>query len=376
MTFTPRLTVTGAALVALLVLSACEEGGFDFDMRSLGQQFDTTSAVRQVTAERPQPDDRGVISYPSYQVALTRPGETVDDVALRLGLSAEDVARFNGLPRGVALRGGELIALPARVAEPSPATGAPGTGPIRPAGSVDVTAIAGQALDQTDGPQTGLQPNRHRVQEGETAFTIARRYSVPVDALAEWNGLDENMSLRTGQILLIPTVLERLPAAAPSAPGAGSPTPVPPSAATPLPAAAPEPEPAPAAPAAPAPEPTPASDTARFAMPVQGQIIRPYDKGRNDGIGIAAPAGTSVTAADNGTVAAITRDTDQVPIVVIRHAGNLLTVYAGVADVTVEKDDVVTRGQKIGVVRDGSPSFLHFEVREGFESTDPVPYLN
>ncbi len=36
----------------------------------------------------------------------------------------------------------------------------------------------------------------------------------------------------------------------------------------------------------------------------------------------------------------------------------------------------VKRGQKIAVVRTGSPSFLHFEVREGLNSTDPVPFLN
>ena len=86
--------------------------------------------------------------------------------------------------------------------------------------------------------------------------------------------------------------------------------------------------------------------------------------------------GTAVAAADDGVVAAITRDTDQVPIMVLRHEGNLLTVYAGVDNITVEKGDSVKRGQKIAEVRAASPSFLHFEVREGFDSVDPVPYLN
>ncbi len=84
-----------------------------------------------------------------------------------------------------------------------------------------------------------------------------------------------------------------------------------------------------------------------------------------------------MVAAEAGTVAAITRDTDQVPIVVIRHAGNLLTVYAGIdADQGEEGRQGQTRpGDRRGP-RAGNPSFLHFEVREGFESTDPVPYLN
>ena len=75
-------------------------------------------------------------------------------------------------------------------------------------------------------------------------------------------------------------------------------------------------------------------------------------------------------------VAAITRDTDQVPILVLRHPGNLLTVYANVGEIAVEKGDTIKRGQQVAAVAPGDPSFLHFEIREGIESVDPVPYLN
>ena len=91
-----------------------------------------------------------------------------------------------------------------------------------------------------------------------------------------------------------------------------------------------------------------AASSASFLMPTDGNIIRTYVKGKNDGIDIAAPAGTPVRAVADGIVAAITRDTDQVPIIVLRHADNLLTVYAGVDDLTIKKGDQVTRGQKIG----------------------------
>ena len=110
-------------------------------------------------------------------------------------------------------------------------------------------------------------------------------------------------------------------------------------------------------------------------MPVQGSIIRPYAKGRNDGIDISASAGTPVKAAADGTVAAITTDTAQTPIIVVRHADNLLTVYAGVDGISVKKGDRVSRGQTIAAVRAGTPSFLHFEVRRGADSTDPVAFL-
>lgn len=360
-----RLVLMG---VSLLALGAC--GGFDLDLRGGAGGFDTSDAARNATAVRPQPDARGVISYPGYQVAIARRGDTIDSIAARIGTDPVQLARYNAIPQNTPLRDGEILALPSRVSEP-------GDGLIT-GGNVDVATIAGNAIDRAEsspGLPSGQQPTRHKVASGETAFSIARLYGVPVAALAEWNGLGPDLALREGQYLLIPTTVTDVEVAAIESPGTGSATPVPPSASRPLPKENAEP--------ASAPETKPleetqtaASDTSRLLMPVKGRIIRPYNKGKNDGIGISASAGSSVVAADDGTVAAITRDTDQVPILVIRHQGNLLTVYAGVDQVAVKKGDKVKRGQKVAVVRAADPSFLHFEVREGFESVDPGPYLN
>ena len=94
-----------------------------------------------------------------------------------------------------------------------------------------------------------------------------------------------------------------------------------------------------------------------------------------EGIDLSATAGTPVRAAAAGEVAAITRDTDQVPILVLRHPGNLLTVYANIDNIRVARGDTVARGQTIADVGAGDPAFLHFEVRQGFESVDPTPYI-
>lgn len=120
---------------------------------------------------------------------------------------------------------------------------------------------------------------------------------------------------------------------------------------------------------------TEASGSSRFVYPVSGSIINPYKKGTNEGIDISASAGTTVKAAADGEVAAITRDTDQVPILVLRHSDGLLTVYANIDNIAVSKGAKVSKGQTLAKVRAGSPSFLHFEVRKGFESVDPMPYL-
>jgi murein DD-endopeptidase MepM/ murein hydrolase activator NlpD len=61
---------------------------------------------------------------------------------------------------------------------------------------------------------------------------------------------------------------------------------------------------------------------------------------------------------------------------VLRHSGNLLTVYANIEDVAFEKDQRVSQGQTIAKVRSDGAGFLHFEVREGFDSVDPIKYLN
>jgi murein DD-endopeptidase MepM/ murein hydrolase activator NlpD len=371
----PLARLAGASALAL-ALAGCETNNLDWDLRRPANGFSTSEAARNATTRRPQPDARGVISYPGYQVAVAQRGDTVGSIARRVGVDAAQLARYNALDPNVTLRGGEVLALPTRVAA-APAL----AGPVsEPGGSIGVTTL-GPAPSASAAPQVAAparEPIRHQVQRGETAFTIARLYSVSTRALAEWNGLPADMSVREGQFLLIPVTESGAPATPVPAPASGQPseTPVPPSASQPLPAA-------PAAPATPTPTTAPAdlgsqrsaASAPRLAMPVEGRIIRAYARGRNDGIGIAAPAGTTVRAAAAGTVAAITRDTDQVPILVIRHDNNLLTVYANIDNIRVERGARVNRGDAIGVVRAGDPAFLHFEVREGFESVDPMPFL-
>lgn len=401
-----KMRLTFLAGGSALALAACGGQPLDFDLRGINGGFTTAQAATAPLADRPRPDNRGVISYPNYQVAVARRGDTLADVAARVGVQPATLARYNGIDADVPLRKDEIIALPNRVSEPSPATGASSTGPIQP---VDINTLAGAAIDrapETPGVQTaalepvapapapaaqsGREPVRHKVERGETAYTVARLYSVPVQALAEWNGLGADFAVREGQFLLIPVPQQNPPqrtAAAPAAavpettlPGSGSPTPTPPSAATPLPddeTAKPLPAAeAPAEPVADVGEPTKPTSSAKMVVPVQGSIVREYVKGKNEGINIQAAAGSPVKAADSGTVAAITKSAEGVPIVVVRHPDNLLTVYANVTGVSVKKGDNVSRGQQIAKLRDGSDAYVHFEVRQGFDSVDPAPFIN
>jgi lipoprotein NlpD len=222
---------------------------------------------------------------------------------------------------------------------------------------------------------------RHQVGRGETAYSIARLYGVSVRSLAEWNGLGPDLAVRENQFLIIPIVLEASDTPGTQPPGASI-APPPPSAGDPLPDAietaplppatggGPAPPPPPPEPE-PEPEPEPA---ARFQRPVEGPILRAFSSA-NEGIDISAATGTAVRAAGDGEVAAITQDTDQVPILVIRHDDGLLTVYANIRNITVTRGQSISRGQQVAEVGPGDPSFLHFEVRRGFEAVDPDRYL-
>lgn len=375
-----RLILTTGA--SALALSGCiNTSDLDWDLRRNAGA--TSDAARQATAAAPTPDANGIISYPDYQLATARRGDTVASLAGRLGLSPEALARNNSLQSGDLLRDGELLLLPSRVAAaPQPAAIA-GTG-----GSIDISAIATTALDEA-GPSAASaasapiqgQPLTHRVARGETAFTIARAYNVSAKALADWNQLGPDMAVREGQTLIIPIATGPAsdPEPVPTPPGAGSPTPEPPSASEPLPdeepvAAGTKPKETPPSPDLGAE--ASAASAAKFAMPADGAIIRGYSKKSNQGIDIGAAAGSAVKSADAGTVTVISADTNGKGIVIIRHAGDLLTVYVGVSGVTVAKGAKVKRGQAIGKVAAGDPAFLHFEVRNtSKDSFDPMTYL-
>ena len=364
-------------LLAATTIAGCTNS-FSLDVRDqFGGILDTTSAAATAVAERPEPDARGVITFATYQVVLARTGDRIGDVAARIGVDADRLGRFNGIPEDAVLRYGEVIALPANMTAEA-ADGAPLTATV-----VDISELS----DEPSSAAKAAEPKRHQVVDGETIYTISRLYSVSAEDLAKWNSLDVTTELRPGQYLLIP-VTQNLPRPV-SAPGEGSVTPAPPSSTRPQPRSAPPqilaqtqaqaqaitPPAGPVTAVNTGPITQASQSDARFMRPVSGTIIRSYKKGVNEGIDIGAPEGAAVLAADVGTVAAITKDTKGVAIVVIKHADGLLTVYTNVDSLLVKKGDAVTRGQEVAKVRAGTPAFLHFEVRKGLESVDPDDFI-
>lgn len=371
---------TTALMGVLVGLTACD-GNFDMDMRRFanGGLSTTQAAQSATTAQRPGADARGVISYPGYQVAVAKRGDTVAQVAGRIGMAPAELGRYNGLAVDARLRDGEVLALPRRVAEPT-------TGVIKPTDEISITALASDAIDRADGSTTstatapkvsGEEPTRHRVKRGETAYSIARTYGVSVRSLADWNGLGSALTVREGQHLMIPVKVEA-PAqnVAESKPGQGSAAPIPPSSTKPLPKneAVPAKAEAPSSPKL--EEQRTSASTARMSLPVAGKVTSLFDAEKAGYILVSAKAGAPVSAAASGTVRLVSKDVEGEEIVVIDHGNGTQSAYSFVEGIKVKKGQKVKRGQQIASASKNQYNAIQFLVFKGTEPVDPMPYLN
>jgi murein DD-endopeptidase MepM/ murein hydrolase activator NlpD len=228
----------------------------------------------------------------------------------------------------------------------------------------------------------------HRVARGETVYSISRSYGVPMSELTRANGIAPPYTIVVGQDLVIPAAPSTQVATASSRPVPGGtvdvqalPTPAPTARPTPAP------PPPPVAKATPRqiealPKP-PARAGKTFLWPVRGKLISKFGSqqgGRhNDGINIGAKRGTTVVAAENGVVAYAGNELRGFGnLLLIKHADGYMTAYAHGEALLVGRGAKVRKGQPIARVGStgsvGSPQ-LHFEIRKGRKSVDPLRYL-
>src|SRR6185503_12687731 len=95
--------------------------------------------------------------------------------------------------------------------------------------------------------------------------------------------------------------------------------------------------------------------SAKFVWPVKGRLISgfgPAGQGlHNDGINIAAPQGTQVRAAGNGTVVYAGSELKGFGnLLLIKHDNGLTTAYAHADKLLVAKGDQVRQGQVVATV--------------------------
>ena len=316
-----------------------------------------TPPQREAAVSRPQADASG------RQYVRVARGDTVTAIARRHGVTVRALVEANGLESPDRLRVGQLLRLPA--------------------------------------------PDGYTVRPGDSLLGIARRFDIDPERLAGLNGLERPWTVRPGQVLAMP-VTTRGGASVPvpvlrSDPTAAQPEGVtdwlsgilarirstdPPVPDLPVPDPLPDdPVDAASTPAAlslvPAPSALPPREAGPLMWPVRGPVISAFGSGvaglRNDGINIAAPTGTPVLAAGHGEVALVAEElAGYGTLVLIRHAGGLVTAYAHVGRVLVREGDMVQRGTTIATVGTSGgvqrPQ-LHFEVRRGETALDPELHL-
>ncbi len=120
-----------------------------------------------------------------------------------------------------------------------------------------------------------------------------------------------------------------------------------------------------------------------FRWPLDGVVVgSPFgnrDGRLHEGIDLPAPVGTPVHAAGDGQVIyAGDGIRGYGNLVVIEHAGDLLTVYAHNSEILVREGERVVAGQRIALVGQtgrASGPHLHFEVRSGQIPQNPMTYL-
>jgi len=128
------------------------------------------------------------------------------------------------------------------------------------------------------------------------------------------------------------------------------------------------------------------SDLGRLDWPVEGTILYHFGRVINsnnattrwNGIGIGAPAGTSVRAVSAGSVVLAESFGTYGPTVIVSHGDGDFSVYGSLARLDVRKGQSVQKGQVLGTVGRTDPDLdahLHFEMRPKGRAVDPLEWL-
>ncbi len=209
------------------------------------------------------------------------------------------------------------------------------------------------------------------VQAGDTLYGISFRAGLNYRDVAQWNNIDENYRIQTGQKLrlsppvqvLNTTVVKSAVASLPNLkPTLSKPALVP-------------------IDSEPAAKPIlPVASSIVWQWPVQGNIIAAFiaDDKTNQGIDVAGKAGQNILAAADGVV--VYSGAGLIgygELLIIKHNNEWISAYAHNSKRLVAEGVKVKAGQHIadmgrtGAVRD----MLHFEIRRNGKPVDPLLYL-
>lgn len=242
-------------------------------------------------------------------------GDTIYNISVRYGLSAEQLQQLNAITDPTQLRLGQVLRLPASVNAPRAYTGNPQvrvnrvtndtvleTAPIR---NAETVPAAGETTDTSSAASAAAEAARKKA-EAEAAAEKARTQAEAAESQAQ----------------------QKLNAVTPGQ---------------------------------------------RMIWPVRGKIKSDFAK-NTFGLEIAGTQGDVVVAAMQGEVIWVgTLKGYSGTLAVVKHSPTLITAYGGLENVTVSQGSKIKSGQKIA---DLKGDMLRFEVRETGKCVDPLKYLN
>ncbi len=129
----------------------------------------------------------------------------------------------------------------------------------------------------------------------------------------------------------------------------------------------------------------PIAEDAYFISSKFGKRMLKGKTSNHTGIDLAAPCGTNVVAAGDGTVIMVVDDPRNCSscsygsYVIIEHRNGYRTVYGHLSAVNVRNGQKLNSGEKVGAVGNTGHSYgchLHFEIRAYEEFVDPMNYIH
>jgi membrane-bound lytic murein transglycosylase D len=110
----------------------------------------------------------------------------VADAAKRVGMSEEELRNVNKIPPRMLIKAGSALLVPRSASQQK-----------------DVSAKVADTGQLNLAPEPSMRKQLVKVRKGETMASVAKRYKVSLDQLAEWNKLSTNSALKPGQKLVL-----------------------------------------------------------------------------------------------------------------------------------------------------------------------------
>lgn len=366
-----------------------------------GGRYGTVAPSSTASTNRYDPQPTPSMASPGDTIDV-QPGDTLYGLSRRYNVSVAELMQINSMTN-TNLQVGQRLYLPqgtpGGVASGSRYAPQPYTPPTQTA-SIQPPPAPPPA--DVDGRYTGV----YTMRPGNSLYAVSRMYGVPVGELQRANGITDARGIKAGTVLRVPTSGTTTAGHSNNAPVQHV-------------AVAPPPTTQYAPPASGnSNQPTILNSTGgsqstssgqgsqytrvatrntndvaagksasassdKLRWPAHGRIITGFgqraDGTHNDGINLSVPLGTSVHAAEAGTVAYAGAELKGYGnLILLRHDNGWVTAYAHNDQLMVKRGDKVQRGQVIARAgRTGSVDQpqVHFELRQGSKPVDPVPFL-